>query len=180
MAKQIALLRAINVAGRNMIAMAELRRLLESLEFTGVRSLLQSGNLVFESAEKSSAALERRLEMETEKRFGVAADYVLRTAGEWETIIAGNPFPKEAKNDPGHLLVICLKTEPEARSVKALQAAIKGPEYVRLIGKQLYAVYPEGVGRSKLTINLIEKTLAARGTGRNWNTMLKLAAMLDD
>jgi uncharacterized protein (DUF1697 family) len=180
MPKQIALLRAINVGGRNLIAMAELRQLFESLGFTGVKSLLQSGNLVFESSEKSDAALERRLEAESEKRFGVAADYVVRTAREWDKIIAGNPFPKEAKADPGHLLLICLKSEPDPKNVKALQAAIRGPEYVQAVGKQLFAVYPAGIGKSKLTINLIEKTLGTRGTGRNWNTVLKLGAMVNE
>lgn len=178
MPKQIALLRAINVGGRNLIAMAELRELFESLGFTGVKSLLQSGNVVFESASKSDASLERRLEVETEKCFGVAADYIIRAAGEWEKIIANNPFKQEAKNDPGHLLTVCLKSEPDPMNLKALQAAIKGPEYVQLISKHLYAVYPAGIGRSKLTMTLIEKSLGVRGTGRNWNTMLKLAEMV--
>jgi uncharacterized protein (DUF1697 family) len=175
---QIALLRAINVGGRNLIAMAELRQLFESLGFTGVKSLLQSGNLVFESSKNSDAVLERRLEAETAKRFGVAADYLVRTAREWDKIIAGNPFPKEAKADPSHLLLICLKSEPDPKHVQALQAAIKGPEYIQSIGNDLYSVYPDGIGRSKLTINLIEKTLGTRGTGRNWNTVLKLAEMV--
>ena len=92
--------------------------------------------------------------------------------------IARNPFPKEAESDPGHLLVVFLKEAPDAKSVKALQSAIKGPETVRSEGKQLYVVYPAGVGTSKLTNALIERTLGTRGTGRNWNTILKLATLV--
>jgi len=62
--------------------------------------------------------------------------------------------------------------------VTALKAAIRGPELVRAQGKQLYLIYPAGIGRSKLTAALIEKHLGTRGTGRNWNTVLKLAALV--
>jgi uncharacterized protein (DUF1697 family) len=71
---------------------------------------------------------------------------------------------------------MCLKAAPSAKQVGELRAAIKGPEVIRADGKQLYIVYPAGQGHSKLTIALIEKKLGSRGTGRNWNTVLKLAA----
>jgi uncharacterized protein (DUF1697 family) len=174
----VALLRAVNVAGKNMVGMSELRDLLKTLGFSDARSLLQSGNLVFGSDEKKGASLERLLENETAKRFDVAVDYFVRRADEWEKIEARNPFPDEAERDPGHLLVMFLKTAPAPKEVRALQAAIQGPEIVRADGKQLYAVYPEGIGRSKLTNSLIETKLGSRATGRNWNTVLKLAAAL--
>jgi uncharacterized protein (DUF1697 family) len=176
----VALLRAINVGGRNLVPMSGLRELLEGLGFAGARSLLQSGNLVFQSGRRQGTNLERLLEVETEKRFKAAADYLVRSADEWDTIVADNPFPKEAERDPGHLLVMCLKKAPEASDVKALEAAIKGPEIVRAEGKQLYLVYPAGIGTSKLTNTLIEKKLGTRGTGRNWNTVLKLGALARD
>jgi uncharacterized protein (DUF1697 family) len=147
------------------------------LEFTGVKSLLQSGNLVFESPRRTGDELERLLEEETARRLNVTPDYVVRSAEEWEAVVARNPFPEEAKRDPGRLLVVFLKTAPQAKDVRALQDAIKGPETVRSVGKQLYVVYPDGMGRSKLTNTLIEKKLNRRGTARNWNTVLKLAAL---
>jgi uncharacterized protein (DUF1697 family) len=177
MAIHVALLRGINVGGQNLVAMADLRELLGALGFAGVQSLLQSGNLVFDGGHRTGAELERLLEVETAKRLGVAADYVVRSAAEWGTLIARNPFREEAKRAPGHLLVMFLKTAPRARDVQALQAAILGPERIRSAGKQLYVVYPEGIGRSKFTGTLIEKNLGVRGTGRNWNTVLKLAAL---
>jgi uncharacterized protein (DUF1697 family) len=178
MPNHIALLRAINVGGRNLVAMSDLRDLLERLGFAGAKTLLQSGNLIFQSDQRTGAALERLLEVETEKRFRIPVDYFARTAEEWEKVVARNPFPKEAKTDPGHLLVVFLKEAPEAKNVRALQSAIRGPETVRSDGKQLYVVYPAGVGTSKLTNTLIERTLGSRGTGRNWNTILKLAALV--
>jgi uncharacterized protein (DUF1697 family) len=72
-----------------------------------------------------------------------------------------------------------LKSAVPAANLKALQAAIRGRETVRAEGKELYAVYPDGVGRSKLTHALIERKLATRATGRNWNTVLKIAALMD-
>jgi uncharacterized protein (DUF1697 family) len=174
----IALLRGINVGGNKMIAMSDLRDMLESLGFAGARSLLQSGNLIFQSSKRNGNALERLLETATEDRLKMSVHYFVRNATEWESIIADNPFPKEAKLDPGHLIVMLLKQPPESSAVKSLQAAIKGPEVVRASGKQLYITYPAGVGRSKLTNTLIEKTLGTRGTARNWNTVIKLAALV--
>jgi uncharacterized protein (DUF1697 family) len=173
----IALLRGINVGGRNLIAMSDLRALCETLGFAAVHTLLQSGNLVFSSARRTSAALERLLEAETQKRFGITVDYQVRTSAELQTVIASNPFPDEAERDPSHLVVMFHKEEPSSKAVAALAAAIRGREVVRADGKHVYVVYPDGIGTSKLTSNLIEKTLGSRGTGRNWNTVLKLAAL---
>jgi uncharacterized protein (DUF1697 family) len=177
MSIHVALLRGINVGGHTLVAMSDLRALLEALGFTGAKSLLQSGNLVFESARHTSAELERLLEVETASRLDVTVDYLVRSADEWEAVVASNPFPDEAKRDPGHLLVMFLKSAPQTKDVQALQAAIKGPESIHAEGKHLYVVYPAGIGRSKLTNTLIEKKLGVRGTGRNWNTVLKLAAL---
>src|SRR6516162_270417 len=178
MSYQVALLRGINVGGYNKIAMSDLRSLLEALGFSAVKSLRQSGNVVFDSERLKGAALEHLLEVETAKHIGVSVDYLVRSAKELQTIIANNPFDNEARRDPSHLLVVFLKTAPKPSDVNALQAGIQGPEIIRADGKQLYAVYPAGIGRSKLTNTLIEKKLATRGTARNWNTILKLAAMM--
>jgi uncharacterized protein (DUF1697 family) len=173
----IALLRGINVGGHNLVAMSNLRELFTSLGFSGVRSLLQSGNVVFESHEVSNLQLEQLFEKETAKRLGVSIDYVVRGADEWAGIVARNPFPDEAKSDPGHLVVTCLKAAPAAKDVDALRQAIQGREIVRADAKQLYVVYPDGIGKSKLTNVLIERLLRNRGTARNWNTVLKLATL---
>jgi uncharacterized protein (DUF1697 family) len=182
MSFQLALLRGINVGGHNSLAMSDLRDLLGKLGFTGVRSLLQSGNLVFQNERPArdrptGAALERLLEQETARRLNVSADFLVRTGGELRKISARNPFPEQAAADPGHLLVMFLKSAPPAGTVTQLQASHEGPEIIHPGGKQLYLYYPAGIGRSKLTGTVIERRLARRGTARNWNTILKLLAL---
>src|SRR5262245_53446985 len=173
----IALLRGVNVGGQTSLAMAELRAMFDELGFAGARTLLQSGNAVFEAPSASSSdTIEHRLEAQAQKRFGRSFDFFVRDAKEWARVIAKNPFQAEAKTDPSHLVVMALRDAPAAGAVKALQAAIKGREIVRAAGRHAYIVYPDGIGRSKLTNALIEKTLATRGTARNWNTVMKLAA----
>jgi uncharacterized protein (DUF1697 family) len=174
----VALLRGINVGGRKPVAMADLRNLLARLGFEDARSLLQSGNLVFRTNGKTGAQLERLLEAEAAKRLGLETSFLVRSASEWEAIVAHNPFPEEAKRDPAHLVAMVLKDAPKAGAVKALQAAITGREIVRAHGREAYLVYPDGIGPSKLTHALIEKTLGTRGTGRNWNTVLKLDVLV--
>src|SRR5437016_8256852 len=122
----IALLRGINVGGHKQVAMADLRDLLTRLGFADVRSLLQSGNLIFGATRRTAAQLERLLETEAAKRLGLQTDFFVRTAKEWDSVVVNNPFQKEAARDPGHLVVMFLKDAPGASAVKALQHAITG------------------------------------------------------
>jgi uncharacterized protein (DUF1697 family) len=177
-ATYIALLRGVNVGGHAKVAMADLRDLLTGLGFRDVRTLLQSGNVVFRGDQESPVELEGLLEAEAASHLGRRIDFLVRTADEWGEIVARNPFPDEAERDPGHLVVMCLKQAPAATAVEALQATITGPEIVRADGRQLYITYPAGIGPSRLTGAVIESKLRTRGTARNWNTVLKLAALV--
>ena len=174
----IALLRAVNVAGRNPIVMAELRNLLTELGFVGVQSLLQTGNLVFRSKAPTGADLEEFLEAETVKRHQLQTDFFVRREEEWKRMIANNPFQDEARRDASHLVVMLLKQVPAANAVETLRASITGPERVSVDGDQAYLVYPAGIGRSRLTNAFVERKLGTRGTSRNWNTVLKLEAAI--
>jgi uncharacterized protein (DUF1697 family) len=174
----VALLRGVNLAGHNKLAMADLKELAAGLGLTEPRTLLQSGNLVFGAEGRTPAELERALEAETKKRLGLATDYFVRSAAEWKAIVTANPFRKEAARDPGHLLVSFLKDAPKPASVRALQAAITGREVLHVRGREAYIVYPDGVGKSRLTSALADRKLETRGTGRNWNTVLRIAALL--
>ena len=173
----IALLRGINVGGNRLVAMADLRNLLTALGFADARSLLQSGNLVFRSDGRTNTRLAGLLEVETEKQLGLRTDFFVRTATEWDRIVLRNPFPDEAKRDPAHLVLMLLKDAPSAKSVQALQSAIVGAERVRADGTHAYITYPDGTGRSRVTNALIDGKLGTRGTGRNWNTVLKVQAL---
>ena len=178
MTRCVALLRAVNLVAHNRVAMADLRALLERLGMKEVRSLLQSGNLVFESPSRTTASLEHKLEEATGEALGIRTDFFVRTAQEWNALVAANPFKAEAKADPARLVVMCLKEAPQRAAVGALAQAISGRERVRAGERHAYFVYPDGIGRSRLTTLLIEKKLGTRGTARNWNTVLKLRDLL--
>jgi uncharacterized protein (DUF1697 family) len=175
---QIALLRAVNVGGIK-VSMADLRVLLSDLAFQDTHTLLNSGNAVFRSQNQTGSTLEKSIETEFTKRTGSHTDFFVRTADEWKEIIARNPLTEEAKRDPGHLLLLLLKRAPTKQELEALRAAIVGPETIEVDGRQAYAFYRAGIGESKLTLKLIEKKLGTAATGRNWNTVLKLAALAE-
>ena len=173
----IALLRAVNVAGHGMVAMADLRGLLTRLGCTDVQSVLQSGNVVFRSRKKTCASLERLLEAEAATQLEPRTDFFVRDPAEWAALLAHNPFREQAERDPGHLVVAFFKDAPSAKAVTALEAAITGREVLHAEGRHAYMVYPDGIGPSKLTTALIEKTLGTRTTGRNWNTVRRLGVL---
>src|SRR5438477_62454 len=85
---------------------------------TAVRTLLQSGNVVFRADAGVPADLEHLLEAEATKHLDTHPDFLVRTAAEWAAIVDGNPFPAEAERDPGHLLVMCLKQAPTESAVE--------------------------------------------------------------
>ena len=174
----VALLRAVNLGGHNKVPMADLRALLADVGFEQPRSLLQSGNVVFGAEGRTTRDIEALLEKEAEKRLGLSTAFFVRTASEWASLVDANPFPQEAESDPSHLVVLAAKDAPNAAALSALRKAIRGRETVDAVGRQAYVVYPDGIGRSKLTTTVIERHLGTRVTGRNWNTTLKLLAML--
>lgn len=171
----IALLAAVNVGGRKII-MTELKALAEEMGLENPRTLLASGNLVFK-APGAAAEVEARLEAALKARFGFDCPVMLRSAAEWDEAIVANPFPDAARDDPGHLLLATLKGEVSAEALAKLRAAITGPELVERRGREVYFVYPDGIGASTLTPPMVNRALGARSTGRNWNTVLKLAAL---
>jgi len=171
----IALLRAVNVTGYNAVTMVALRNFAADLGLKNVRTVLQSGNIVFEfSGRRSSDRLERQLEQEAARQLGIATDLFVRSRDEWNAMIDANPFQTEARDDPAHLVVMLLKHEATAAAEHAVRSAIKGSERIARGARLLYAVYPDGIGRSKLTNAVIERCLGTRGTARNWNTVLRL------
>jgi uncharacterized protein (DUF1697 family) len=180
MPKFVALLRGINVGGKAMVAMAELKKLFEQAGFPGAQTLLQSGNVIFEAKAAEVGKLETKLEKAAAKKFARPIDFIVCDGPTLNKIIAGNPFPQEAKDDPSHLLVVFLRSTTSAAVQAALKAAITGPEYFQAGDRCLYLVYPDGIGRSKLTNAVIDRKLGITGTARNWNTVRKIAALFDE
>jgi uncharacterized protein (DUF1697 family) len=167
---RVAFLRGVNVGGRS-VSMAALTKLFVAAGFGDARTLLQSGNVLFTAVRASDEQLERMLERETETRLKIATSYFVRSASEIARIVGGNPFKAQAKDDPGHLLVYFMKEAPSSKVVEAARAAIKGREQIVVNRRDAYVFYPDGVGCSKFK-------LPWNGTGRNWNTVLKLLALI--
>ncbi len=171
MTATVALLRAVNVGGRS-VKMADLAALFADLGFAGARTYLQSGNVVFDAGRADRARVAARIEAGIADRFGFRSEAILRTGAELARLIARNPFPDMARDDPSHLLVMFLAGAPTRDDKAALAVTWDGPETWRLAGSDLFITYPAGIGKSKLKLKL--KT---PGTGRNWNVVTALAAM---
>lgn len=162
-----ALLRAVNVGGTGKLAMTDLARLCEKTGFCDVKTYIQSGNVVFTCAGKEPA-VKKAIEQALTKHMGKPVAVMIRTAGELEAAIAANPFPKA---EPNRLLVTFFDEALPKGAVDGLE----GPDGERLAvrGRELFVHYPNGMGSSKLKVPAGLKL----GTGRNLNTVAKLAAM---
>ena len=130
----IALLRGVNVGGKQKVAMADLRGMLGELGFGDGRSLLQSGNVVFRYAGRDTGRIETTLEAATLERLRLKTTYFIRSAADWDEAVAANPFPQSAKDDPAHLVLMALRDAPVPEAVERLMSAISGHEVVEVIG----------------------------------------------
>ena len=171
-------LRAINLAGKRLL-MADFKRALADAGHPDAQTVVATGNAVI-LAKASNVALEAKIEKGLETTLGQSTEVFVRDGKDLAAILAGNPFPQMARDDPSHLVVVFLKGEPERAAVEALRAKIKGPEEVAAGPGCLYASYPDDIGHSKLTAAVIERSLKLRGTARNWNTVSRMAELTRD
>lgn len=172
MSTWIALFRGINVGGHNKLPMAELSRVLEDIGLVDVRTVIQSGNVVFRSTRKSAPALARDIEAAVEKARGFRpAVLVLDSAGFVERLDA-NPFP-EGTGDPKTLHLFFTASKPTAPDLAAIEGDCSPTERWKLDGDVFYLHAPDGIGRSKLA-GSVEKRLGVPGTARNWRTLGRL------
>jgi len=174
----VSLFRGINVGGNRIVPMSELKSLHEALGLRDVVTYIQSGNVVFSSDEADPAQIARQIEESFAQKFGFRSQVIVRTSAELEETIANNPFQNSPAKEPKWVLVLFLSTRPESTALEDLKKTYNGPEELYLIGQELFVYYPDGIGRSKLTLPLIEKKLKTAGTGRNWNTILQLQKMM--
>ena len=174
----VSLFRGINVGGNRIVPMNELKSLHEALGFRDVITYIQSGNVVFTSDETDPARLAQQIEESFAQKFGFRSQVMVRTSAELEEIIASNPFQKQPQKESKWVLVLFLATHPESTALEDLKKSYSGPEEMYLTDQELFVYYSGGVGRSKLTLPLIEKKLKTVGTGRNWNTVLRLREMM--
>ena len=193
MASHVALLRGINVGGRNKVPMAELREVVTALGHTGVTTYIQSGNVLFTTADTDTAKLAAALETAIEDRFGLWSSVVVLSRDELAEVLAANPYSDEP--DPRLVHVVFRNAEPPPEVRDRIEAAVKAAaakgsrDTIHAGGRALYIHTPDGFGRSELAQNLFKimappakqkKQPALAATARNLATSTKLLSLCED
>lgn len=175
MAIYIALLRGINVSGHNKIKMTELKHILETMGLSRVQTYIQTGNVLFKSAEDTES-LRFRIENEIKTVFGISITVVLRTSMEFESIIVHCPYTDVplAKGESVHVSI--LTEEPQQKVVELLSSSERDNDEYYIHGREIYFLFRQSILDSKLAKNL--QKLGNTATTRNLNTINKLAALL--
>lgn len=169
---QIALLRGINVGRAKRVAMADLRALVAELGYGGVRTLLNSGNVVYTAPGIAPGKAAARIERALAERTGVAARVMALTAAELAAIVEENPLGKTA-SDPSRLLVTVLGNPADREKLEPLARQEWTPEHIALGTRAAYLWCPEGVLASRLP-EAVGRVLGDAATTRNWSTVTKL------
>jgi len=172
----IALFRGINVGSNRSLPMRELVELLADLGLQNIKTYIQSGNVIFETAESVSAQLAQRIRQSVEERRGFAPEVLLMKAADLENAISANPYP-EAEPYPKTLHVFFLAEPPQDPDLEKLESIKLESERFALKGKLFYLHAPDGIGRSKLAAG-VEKALGVPATGRNWRTVGAIMALV--
>ena len=173
--RYVALFRGINVGRAKRVAMAELRALFEALGYRDVRTLLNSGNVVFTAPRATPSAAAARIEKALATRLGVAARVTVLTAAELAAAVAENPLLEVADN-PSRLLIAVLANPVDGRRLEPLVRQDWAPEALAIGARVAYLWCPEGILASRLA-EAVGRALGDAVTSRNWATMNKLHAL---
>jgi uncharacterized protein (DUF1697 family) len=173
---QIALLRGINVGGKNKLPMRDLAGLFEDAGCGNVRTFIQSGNVIFTAKASVSEALAGVVASKIEQRFGYRVPVILRTAQQLLDVVSNNPFPDE--HDMLH--VMFLADRPSPAKISALDPNRSAPDAFIVRGREVYLQLPNGIRDTKLTNAWFDSKLSTVSTCRNWRTVSKLLAMMND
>ena len=173
MTRFAALLRGINVGGKNKVSMSGLRATCAAIGLDDVQTYIQSGNVVFSSSQRSTAKLETSIEQAISDDTGLTISVMVRSARALAQIVDHNPYASD-ELPATQLVVAFLKSRP---TTKALDLSDYGPETAVVRGNDVFVHYPNGQGRSKVTNAVLERLLGTPATARNWNTVGKLLAL---
>ena len=174
----MALLRGINVGGNRAVAMADLRDVVREAGHTEVATHLRTGNVVLVAREGSETGLATQITAGLRARLGIDVEVMVRTTAELDAVIAANPFPDAARDDPAHLVVMFYAAPVQVDP--GFDAARYGREQVVWAGAHGYLHYRDGIGRSRLTPAVLARATGQAGTGRNWRTVLALRELAAD
>jgi uncharacterized protein (DUF1697 family) len=173
--RMVALLRGVNVGGRNMVPMAALRQAFASLGLDEVTTYIQSGNVLFRAASGREEALAERLTHHLHRTFGPHLTLVLRSAEELARVAASSPFDP-SQVDTARLMVFFLGARPAPGAIAALDPDRSPPDAFKVVGREIHAHCPNGFAKTKLTVDYFERRLGTVATARNWRTVNALAA----
>lgn len=173
---EVALLRGINVGGKNRVAMRDLVALFESLGCTGVRTYIQSGNLVYRASAALRKGLGARASEAIERELGLRVPVVTRGAKELAKVLERNPFLARGADEKA-LHVVFLRERPKPTNVKALDPDRSPPDEFAVDGSEVFLHCPNGMARTKLTSQYLDSRLDTIGTARNWATVKQLVEL---
>ncbi|TCZ80145.1 DUF1697 domain-containing protein [Paenibacillus albiflavus] len=173
----VALLRAINVSGHNMIKMAELKSMLESMGLQQIQTYIQSGNVVFE-AKGDAETLRLQIEDQIKLTFQLTIDVIIRTADELRQIITECPYDENTLPEGAGIHVSFIQSTPPQDRAALLSNIEEELDKCHLVGRDLYLLLHKGVKNSKVLS--ASAKLRVPATVRNWRTVNKLLAMVDD
>ena len=167
----VALLRGINVGGKNTLPMKDLAAMFAKAGCTDVKTYIQSGNVIFRADADCAKQVPRLVEEQILKRFGFRSPVIVRSADQLDRILAANPFPN---TDSNLLHIMFLADKPQARAVASLDPERSPGDSFRVVGREVYLHLPNGVARTRFTNAWLDSKLATVSTGRNWQTVTKL------
>ena len=172
----VALLRGVNVGGKNMLPMKDLALVFARAGCSGVRTYIQSGNVLFNAPRAVAAGLPDLVCGRIAEQFGCRTPVLLRTVSELANVVRCNPF-LEAGAQENHLHVMFLESQPDDARVAALDPDRSPPDAFTVRGREIYLQCPNGMAKTKLSNAWFDSRLATVSTGRNWRTVLKLFEM---
>lgn len=174
--RYVALLRGINVTGNNMIKMADLKAVFESLGLENVATYINSGNVAFNTRKASEASLVKKIEAAIATKFRKAIPVIVRTQDDIKRILAADPFAGEYESHKQMHVLFMAGPMPADKAELLLARQTKNEKFV-IRGNEIYALLLDGVAESMLGSGYIEKKLQTMYTGRNWRTVNKLLEM---
>jgi uncharacterized protein (DUF1697 family) len=175
----IALLRGVNIGGHHKIKMEELRKLFAAMKLRDAQTYVQSGNVVFRAEGRDTAGIERKIRAGIAKKFGFEVSVMVRTAEELREVVRRNPFAKRKEIEPTKFAVMFLGDDPGEEKRKLARQIDTKPEELVLRGREAYIYFPNGMARPKMSWPKIERVLGTSGTGRNWNSVMKLLELAE-
>ena len=173
----IALLRGINVSGKNKIKMTELKQLFLDIGFREITTYIQSGNVIFSSEEIDTSKIENKLVTEVKNIFGHSIKVLVLKKEELETAFKSNPFINGTDYDFKKTCATFLNKTPSEEGIEKVRALAAKDELLIFKNKTVYIYCPDGFGRTKLSNSNIENKLKVSATSRNWNTVTKLVEL---